>query len=94
MALLIRVFFCIFIFGFFLYRYIDHQNAHTLLSIEVPLIEKQLERLEEDNMALFYQIEQFESPQHLLEMARRPEYKHLRYPYNEEVFHLKKEGKR
>ncbi len=85
MALLIRIFFCIFLFGFFLYLFIDHQNDLTQLRKELPLAERELQRVEEDNMALQYNIEQFESPQHLLELAQLPEFQHLHYPYADDV---------
>jgi hypothetical protein len=88
MALLIRVFFCIFVFGCFLYRHIDHQNALTKLQIEFPILSRESRRIDEDNISLLYQIQEFEGPQNLLRLASEPEYSRLRYPYFSEVVSL------
>ncbi len=85
MALLTRIFFCIGVFGLFLYRYIDQQNSLTQVRMEIPVVEKELRRLSEENVALRYEIEKFESPQNLLRLSQKPEFSHLRHPTAGEI---------
>jgi cell division protein FtsB len=88
MTFLIRILFCIFVAGFFIYMHIDHQNRLTQQRMQIPLLKRELQRIEEDNTALRYQIEVFERPQNLLKLAKQPEYKHLHYPYVKDVIVL------
>lgn len=80
-----RLLTCIVVAGVTLYAYIDKQNELTELRLEIPVIAKELKRLQEDNIKLNYEIEQFESPIHLMELARKPEFGHLKYPYVKEI---------
>ena len=88
MALLFRVFFCIFIFGLLLYFYIDEQNALTRLRIEIPVLEKEVRVLEEEIARLQFQVERFESPVHLLKLARQPEFGRFKHPYTKDILIL------
>lgn len=85
MALFFRLLFCIFFAGLTLYKTIDKSNELTELQISIPLLMQQLKEIEEKNLELRYIIEQFESPLHLIELARKPEFGHLKYPTFEEV---------
>ncbi len=86
---MIRIFLCIFVFGLCLYTYIDKQNKITKLRLEIPALTNQLQAIEQENMQLKFQIDQFESPTHLLELAKRPEYRHLKHPLQDEVISLR-----
>lgn len=77
----IQIFICIFIVGLALYAYIDKQNELTELQLAIPALEKELKEIHEENIRLQYEINQFESPIHLMELARKPEFGHLKYPY-------------
>jgi len=84
----IRLVICLAILGFALYGHIEKQNQITALRIELPEIARELKALQEDNTRLRYEIEQFESPEHLIELARHHEYSHLRHPLVKEVISM------
>ena len=89
-ALSIRVLICIGIAGLTLYAYIYKQNELTGLRLMVPAISKELKAVQEENIRLRYEIDRFESPIHLMELSRKPEFSHLKYPYNNEIIVLPK----
>lgn len=80
MGLFVRLFLCIFFAGLTLYKYIDKWNELTELRLAIPVITKELKEIQEKNLELEYEIERFESPIHLMELARKPEFGHLKYP--------------
>lgn len=88
-TLLFRFMLCLVFFGFSMYSYLDKQNQCTQLKMRIPKLTKEVENLKEQNAEYQYQIECFESPQHLLEIANRPEYRHLRFPFAQEVVNVK-----
>ncbi len=85
MAFLIRFFLCILIAGFYLYLYVDKQNELTELRKEIPILSKEVKMVMEENKRLDYEIERFESPIHLMEIARKPEFGHLKHPYIKDI---------
>jgi hypothetical protein len=84
-----RLFACLTFFSFSVYSYLDKQNSCTELNMKLPKLTKEIEVINEVNANLQYQIECFENPQHLLSMAGRPEYQHLKFPFTEEVLTVK-----
>lgn len=83
----LRFFLCIFIAGIALFAYIDKQNELTELRLALPALAKNVRSIQEENTRLKYEIESFESPIHLMELMRKPEFGHLKYPYiKDEVF--------
>ena len=83
----VRIFICIAAAGMTLFAYIEKQNELTGLRLAIPALAKEVSAIEEENIRLTYEIERFESPIHLMELKRKPEFSHLRYPYlDEEVF--------
>lgn len=68
-----------------LFVYLDRQNELTKFKIMMPKIEKQMALLKEQNKNLKYEIEQFESPSHLMELFRLPEFAHLKHPFVKDV---------
>lgn len=87
----LRILFCIFIAGFTLYLYIDRHNKLTELRLVIPQLTRELNVIREENTRLSYEIERFESPIHLMELLRKPEFSHLHYPYLDEVIVLPQE---
>lgn len=87
---MIRIFVCIIVFGATLYAFIDKQNKITKLRMEIPVLASQLKAIEQENLRLKFEIDQFESPDHLLELSRRPEYRHLKHPKLDEVIEMSK----
>ena len=88
-GVLLRIFACLAFFSFSVYSYLDKQNTCTELKMRLPKLTKEIEAINEVNANLQYQIECFENPQHLLSMAGRPEYQHLKFPFTEEVLTVK-----
>jgi hypothetical protein len=86
---LIRFAICIFIFGIFLYKYINVTNTLTKQKLFLPKIEKEISLIREDNKRLQYLIEQFENPAHLIELSRSPEYIHLKHPLLKDVLKVR-----
>ncbi len=80
-----RIFLCVICAGLFLYSYIDAQNALTRLRLQIPVLAKQIKDIKEENTHLKYEIELFESPQHLLELASHSEFTHLKQPLLKEI---------
>jgi hypothetical protein len=81
---------CIFVLSYFLYAYIDEQNHLTKLRLTLPVCAKEIKVIQEENRRLAYHIEQFENPQHLLQLSMRPEFCHLKHPLVKEIFTCQK----
>jgi hypothetical protein len=77
---LIRILVCIGVFGVFLYSYVDKQNAVTKRRLEIPALAKEIKDLKEANTRFQFEIDLFESPEHLMELARHSEYSDLKQP--------------
>ncbi len=88
-----RLIVCVFIFGIALYSYINLHNHFTELRIKVPLLTKKLKSLEDENTRLQFEIEKFENPLNLMELARKPEYGYLKHPYVSDIIHVQLEKK-
>ena len=88
-GIFLRLFACLSIFSFSIYSYLDKHNTCTELKMHLPKLTKEIQAIQEVNANLEYQIECFENPQHLLSMAGRPEYAHLKFPFTQEVLTVK-----
>ena len=80
-----RILFCIAAIGFFLYAYINQQNCITELRLQIPNASRDLEAVCQENTRLQFEIDQFQNPQHLMELASTPQFSHLRYPLLSEI---------
>jgi hypothetical protein len=85
---ILRFLVCLFFFGFSLYSYIDKQNGLTALKMQLPQISKEIRAIQEENTRLQYEIDQFENPEHLMQLAQGERYSHLKYPFVNEVVTL------
>lgn len=88
MGLFFRLMFCISFAGFLLYKDIDKLNNLTELRVSIPLLAREVQKIHEKNLELQYAIDTFESPLHLMELARKPEFGYLKYPTVNEVIYL------
>lgn len=84
----VRIFVCILITGFSLYAYIFKQNELTELRMAIPSLAKEVRSIQEENHRLRYDIDYFESPIHLMELMRMPEFSGLKFGYNQDVIIL------
>lgn len=76
---------CVTLFGCFLFSYLETQHSVTDLKIRLPAQEKKLALIREESRRLLYEIQQFERPDHLIELAHRPEFGHLKHPLLKEI---------
>jgi hypothetical protein len=83
--MILRAMICIVALGFSLYSFIDTQNDLTQMRMSLPVLAKEVKSIQEENMRLQYEIDQFENPEHLMELARQSEYCHLKHPLNKEI---------
>ncbi len=90
MEFLVRLFCCIFILGISLFAYVSKHNVLTERRILVPQLAKELERQEEENVRIQFAIEKFENPIHLMELARKPEFSHLKHPSVNDIIIIEK----
>lgn len=84
-GIFIRILLCIIILGSFLYSYINKQNSITELRLQIPIAAKDLQTLQQENTKLRFEIDQFENPHHLMELARQPQFSHLKHPLLNEI---------
>lgn len=84
-AFLAKAALCIFSLGVCMYLDVDKQNTITKLRMQVPQIAKQIKGVREEISELQYEIERFEHPAHLMELAHRPEFTHLKHPFLKDV---------
>lgn len=84
-GLLIKLGICLGVFGVCLYSYLDVQNELTHLKIKLPEVEKEIRLIREESRRLSFEVDRFESPAHLIELAHHPEYSHLRHPLLREI---------
>ncbi len=85
MGIFIRVFLCILTLGIFLYAFINKQNHITELRLQIPIAARELQAIQQENIRLQFEIDQFENPTHLMELARRPQFSHLKHPLANEI---------
>lgn len=85
---LVRILICIGVFGGFLFSYVDVQNAVTKRRLEIPVVAREIKELKEANTRLQFEIDLFESPQHLMELARHSEYSDLKQPMLKEILSM------
>lgn len=70
------------------YLYISANNDLIKKRIEIPLLQKSLKELKKENERLQYEINQFESPAHLMQLLHQPEYSHLKPVYQDKVIEI------
>ena len=85
LGILFRLLICLGFLGGFLYLTIDRQNEITKMRFAIPRLVKVIDEIKEENTRLKYQIECFENPVHLMQLARLNEYCHLKHPMRKEI---------
>jgi hypothetical protein len=73
------------------YEHIHGVNELTAMRIEIPQIERDIAMLSEEIEQLAYECQLAENPQHLLYLAKNPEFSDLQYPTQDDVIILAKE---
>jgi hypothetical protein len=85
MSFLIRFTICIASLGIMLYSYIEKHNNLTEMRIKVPILQKKLTTILNENTHLQFEIEKFENPLNLMEISRKPQYGHLKHPFVSDI---------
>lgn len=80
---------CLAIASWTLYLHIEGSNELTAMRLEIPKLEKEVKHLQKENQRLQFLIDSFESPLHLMELLRKPEFSHLKFPLEDEVVVIK-----
>jgi hypothetical protein len=88
LGIFIRILICIALIGISLYAYITKQNVITELRLQIPIVAKELEAIRQENTRLQFEIDQFENPQHLMELSSQPQFSHLKHPLLNEIISL------
>jgi cell division protein FtsB len=70
------------------YLYISANNGVIKKRIAIPTLQKELKEIMAENQRLQHEINQFESPSHLMELMRKPDYSHLRPLFQNEVVEI------
>ncbi len=83
--ILVKLTICVALGGGCLYAHLHQINRLTHLKMAFPALEGEVRELQETTHRLAYQIEQFENPVHLIDLARRPEFGHLHHPLLQEI---------
>lgn len=84
-GIFIRLSLCILILGVFLYAFIEKQNRITELRLQIPASARALQIVQQENVRLQFEVDQFENPAHLMELARSPTFGHLKHPLANEI---------
>lgn len=90
--LFIRILVSISVIAFTLYARIHSINGLTSLRIAIPKMEKEVKDFQKKNERLRYEIDRFESPIHLIELANKPEFGHLKHPRLDEIIVISEQG--
>ena len=80
-----RLGFCLGVLSLCLYSYQSKQNELTQLKIRLPQLERDICSILEETQKLQFEIDKAESPSKLIELAHRPEFRHLKHPLIKEV---------
>ena len=84
-SILARALLCVLVGAGCLYAYIDTHNEVTRRRLMIPVLAHEIKEIREHAIALRYEIDRFESPAHLMELASRSEYAHLKHPFLQDI---------
>lgn len=82
---MIKLLLCLTCLGIALYCYIDSRNTLTAARMTVPTLTKKLRSIQDENTRLQFEIEKFENPLNLMELARKPQFSHLKQPLTTDI---------
>lgn len=88
MSWLVKFVICLLSVAFGVYLYIDAINGVIELRLAIPHLQKDMHAIQAENDRLQYEIDRFESPLHLMELARKPEFSHLKPAYARDVLQV------
>ncbi len=77
-ARFLQIFVCVAGLGAMLYSYLSTQNALVQRRMRLPALVKEVSVIREENTRLIYDIERFEDPKNLMQLAK--DFRHLKQP--------------
>ena len=80
-----RLGFCVAIFGWGLFSYLNKQQELAQIKVQLPELEKRLHVIQEENRRMLCEIEELENPSRLIELVHRPEFGYLKHPLLREI---------
>jgi hypothetical protein len=83
--MLIRLGFCVVVFGWGLFSYLNKQQELAQIKVQLPELEKRLHVIQEENRRMLCEIEELENPSRLIDLVHRPEFGHLKHPLLREI---------
>jgi len=84
---------CLSLCCFCLFDYVHRQHVIAKICLQIPQLSQQIVHLQGENRRLWYVIERFENPEFLLRLSKLPEFSHLQYPQEEDIYVLFSESK-
>ena len=76
---------CIVAVAFSVYIYMNEHNKVIEMQLAIPPLQKELRAIIAENERLQFEIERFENPSNLMKLAKKPEFRHLKFPYHSDV---------
>lgn len=83
-----QLLFCFTVFSLCIYFYLEKQNYLTHLRIEIPKTYSCLQEMKEEMAKCEYEMDQWESPARLMQLASSPQFTHLSHPYADHILVL------
>lgn len=88
MLKIVQIFTCVTLFVCFLISYLDRQNAIVKYQLKIPKVQKEIEKISQENQALRVKIDHFEHPTQLMGFLKKEEYKHLNFYLDKDIICL------
>lgn len=76
------------LFALLLFIYIKEHHEILTLRMHIPLMEKEIREIKEDNLQMEFTLREFLNSHHLIQLARDPTYSHLVYPKENEIIKI------
>jgi hypothetical protein len=65
--------------------YLEKQNKLTELRLYAPRLALEIREIQEENTRLQYQVQEFESSEHLIRLLQQERFAHLKHPVNKDI---------
>lgn len=88
MLRIVQIFTCVSLFVCFLISYLDRQNSIVEYQLKIPRVQKEIEKISQENQALRVKIDHFEHPTQLMSFLKKEEYKHLNFYLDKDIICL------
>jgi hypothetical protein len=87
-ALIFQSLCCFFVLGLCSILYLEKQNKLTQMRLYAPKLAQEIKGIQEENARLRYQLQEFESPGHLMQFLQEERFSHLKHPACKDILVL------